>query len=136
MLNLGIAGAGLATGIGNCVPALFGLIYFAFYRQGTLYFEKPMFKAKVLFQSMFNGMSELVSQLSTAVTTLLFNVILLDLVGKSGVASISVILYMQMLQTAIYFGSAMGVAPLSAINGVVGYNQDRVANPVSVFNYG
>ncbi|MFI3214655.1 MAG: MATE family efflux transporter [Eubacteriales bacterium] len=112
MLNLGISGAGLATGIGNCVPAIFGLVYFAFYRKGTLYFEKPILKTKVLFQSMFNGMSELVSQLSTAVTTLLFNIILLELVGKSGVASISVILYIQMLQTAIYFGYAMGVAPI------------------------
>ncbi len=112
MLNLGITGAGLATGIGNCVPAIFGLAYFALYRKGTLYFEKPILKVKVLFQSMFNGMSELVSQLSTAVTTLLFNIILLELVGKSGVASISVILYIQMLQTSIYFGYAMGVAPI------------------------
>ncbi len=112
MLNLGITGAGLATGIGNCVPAIFGLVYFAFYRKGTLYFEAPAFKLRLLLQSMFNGASELVSQLSTAVTTLLFNLILLDLAGKSGVASISVILYVQMLQTAIYFGYAMGVAPI------------------------
>ena len=112
MLDLGISGAGLATGLGNCVPAIFGLIYFSFNRKGTLYFQKPILKIKLLFQSMFNGMSELVSQLSTAVTTLLFNIILLDIVGKSGVASISVILYIQLLQTAIYFGYAMGVAPI------------------------
>ncbi len=112
MMNMGIAGAGLATGLGNCVPALFGLVYFGFYRNGTLYFEKPILKTKILYQSMFNGLSELVSQLSTAVTTLLFNVILLEIAGKSGVASISVILYIQMLQTAIYFGYAIGVAPI------------------------
>ncbi len=112
MIDLGIRGAGLATGIGNSVPAIFGLVYFAFCRKGTLYFEKPILKGKILFQSIFNGMSELVSQLSTAVTTLLFNMILLELVGKSGVASISVILYIQMLQTAIYFGYAIGVAPI------------------------
>ncbi|MFI3284350.1 MAG: MATE family efflux transporter, partial [Erysipelotrichaceae bacterium] len=97
MLNLGITGAGLATGIGNCIPAFFGFLYFAFYRKGSLYFEKPILRINVLFQSIFNGMSELVSQLSTAVTTLLFNIILLELVGKSGVASISVILYIQLL---------------------------------------
>lgn len=112
MLNLGITGAGLATGIGNCVPAVWGLVYFAFCRKGTLYFEAPKLKLRVLFQSMFNGVSELVSQLSTAVTTLLFNLILLNLAGKSGVASISVILYVQMMQTAIYFGYAMGIAPI------------------------
>ncbi len=112
VFNLGITGAGLATGIGNTVPAVFGLFYFGFYRKGTLYFVKPIFKAKVLFQSMFNGMSELVSQLSTAITTLMFNVILLKLVGNAGVASISVILYIQMLQTATYFGYSIGVAPI------------------------
>lgn len=111
-LNLGVAGAGFATGIGNCVPAIWGLVYFAFCRKSDLYFEKPILKLHILIQSMFNGMSELVSQLSTAVTTLLFNIILLELVGKSGVASISVILYIQMLQTAIYFGYAIGVAPI------------------------
>ena len=112
MLDLGIAGAGLATGLGNTFPAIFGLLYFSFCRKGTLYFGKPILKIKVLFQSMFNGMSELVSQLALGITTLLFNMILLDLVGKSGVASISVIMYIQMLQTAIYFGYAMGVAPI------------------------
>ena len=112
ILNLGIIGAGLATGIGNSVPAIFGLLYFSFYRKGTLYFGKPILNIKVLFQSMFNGMSELVSQLAIAITTLLFNVILLDIVGKSGVASITVILYIQLIQTAIYFGYSMGVAPI------------------------
>lgn len=111
-LNLGIAGAGLATGLGYCVPAVFALVYFAFFRKGTLYFAKPILKINTLFQSMFNGMSELASQLSTAVTTFLFNMILLGLVGKSGVASISVILYIQIMQTAIYFGYATGVAPI------------------------
>lgn len=112
MFNLGITGAGLATGIGNCVPGIFGLVYFICKRKGTLYFQKPVLKTKILFQSMFNGMSELVSQLSTAITTLLFNVILLELSGESGVASISVILYIQMLQVSIYFGYAIGIAPI------------------------
>ena len=112
LLDLGIAGAGLATGIGTSVPAIWGVVYFAFCRKGTLYFEKPILKIRILLQSMFNGSSELVSQLSTAVTTLLFNIILLDLVGNSGVASISVILYIQMMQVAIYFGYAIGVAPI------------------------
>lgn len=112
IMNLGVAGAGLATGFGNCIPAILGVFYFLFFKKGELYFEKPILKLKVILQSMFNGMSELVGQLSTAVTTLLFNVILLDLVGLAGVASISAILYIQMIQTAIYFGYAIGVAPI------------------------
>ncbi len=112
MLNLGIEGAGLATGIGLCVPAVVGVVFFFTNRSGELYFTTPVFRGKMLGQSMFNGMSELVSQLSTAVTTLMFNLILLDMVGKSGVASITVILYVQMIQTALYFGYSIGVAPI------------------------
>lgn len=112
LLGLGVSGAALATGLGNCIPALFGLFYFAFKRKGTLYFEKPTLQIKQLFRSMYNGASELVGQLSTALTSLMFNLILLDLVGKSGVAAIGVILYIQMMQTALYFGYAIGVAPI------------------------
>lgn len=112
MMDLGITGAGLATGLGNMVPAVFGICYFLFVRNGTLYFGKPTFHAKFLFQSMFNGMSELVSQSSAAITTFIFNIILLQIAGESGVASITVILYMQMFQTALYFGYSLGVAPI------------------------
>ncbi|MFI3175796.1 MAG: MATE family efflux transporter [Bacillota bacterium] len=112
MMNLGITGAGLATGIGNSIPAVYGLVYFFCNRKGSLYFEKPIFRWKMLVQSMYNGSSELVSQLSTAITTLLFNVILFDLVGADGVAAISVILYIQMMQIGIYFGYSIGIAPI------------------------
>lgn len=112
LFNLGITGAGIATGIGNTIPAVFGILYFVLNKKGTLFFGEPKMNRKLLLQSMFNGMSELVSQLSTAVTTLLFNIILLKIAGNAGVASISVILYIQMIQTAIYFGYSIGVAPI------------------------
>lgn len=112
MLNLGIAGAGYATGIGNCVPAVFGMLYFLCNRKGTLYFGRPVLRLRQLFKGMANGMSELVSQLAMAITTLAFNLILLNLVGTAGVASICVILYLQLIQTALYFGYAIGVAPI------------------------
>ncbi len=112
--DLGIAGAGLATGIGNALPGLFGLLYFGMQRKGTLYFEKPLFALRTLGQSMYNGLSELVGSLAMAVTTMLFNFILLDLVGDSGVAAISVILYIQQMQTAMYIGYTLGVSPILA----------------------
>lgn len=111
-LNLGITGAGIATGVGFSVPAVAGLLYFSTNRRGSLYFSTPKFYGKMLGQGMFNGLSELVSQLSTAITTLIFNLILLHLAGKAGVASITIILYVQLMQTALYFGYSIGVAPI------------------------
>ncbi len=112
LLNLGIAGAGLATGIGNSVPGILGVLYFIFNKKSELHFIKPKFNLKILSQSMFNGLSELVGNLATSITTIMFNLILLNLVGDAGVSAISVILYIQMFQNAIYFGYTIGVSPI------------------------
>ncbi len=112
IFNLGIAGAGIATGIGNSIPGILGFLYFTFNRKSLLRFTKPKLSGKMLFQSIFNGSSELVGSLATSVTTMMFNVILLSLVGDSGVAAISVILYIQMFQNAIYLGYTVGVSPI------------------------
>ncbi len=114
MLNMGIAGAGLATGIGNALPGVIGFFYFAVSRKGVLHFVKPKLKIKTLGQSMFNGASELVGSLAASITTLMFNFILMSMVGDAGVAAISVILYIQMFQSAIYTGYTLGVAPIIA----------------------
>ncbi len=114
MLNLGITGAGLATGIGNSVPGVIGFIYFILNRRGILHFVMPKLDIKTLGQSIFNGLSELVGSLATSITTMMFNLILLTMVGDSGVAAISVILYIQMFQNAIYSGYTLGVSPIIA----------------------
>ncbi len=112
--DLGITGAGLATGIGNSVPGIIGVFYLAFNKKSELRFMKPNINLKLIGQSMFNGSSELVGSLATSITTMMFNFILLDIAGSAGVAAISVILYIQMFQNAIYMGFSMGVAPIIA----------------------
>ncbi len=114
LLNMGITGAGLATGVGNALPGVIGFFYFIFSRKSVLHFVKPKLKIKTLGQSMFNGSSELVGSLAVSITTLMFNFILLNMVGDTGVAAISVILYIQMFQNAIYTGYTLGVAPIIA----------------------
>ncbi len=114
LLNLGIAGAGLATGLGNALPGLMGFLYFVFNRKCILHFVKPKLNIKTLILSMFNGASELVGSLAMSITTMMFNFILMDMIGDSGVAAISVILYIQMFQSAIYIGYTMGVSPIIA----------------------
>ncbi len=114
LLNMGIAGAGLATGIGYALPGVIGFFYFICNRKCILHFVKPKLRIKVLGQSMFNGSSELVGSLATSITTLMFNFILMSMVGDAGVAAISVILYIQMFQNALYTGYTLGVSPIIA----------------------
>ena len=71
-MQLGIAGAAIATGIGQMIPAVVGVIYFLVKRKG-LHFTRFYWDGKALWQSCTNGSSEMVTNLSNAVITYLFN---------------------------------------------------------------
>ncbi len=111
-LNMGVAGAAIATGIGCCIPALVGLIFFVTAKNNPLHLVKPEFDWKVLLQACTNGSSEMVTNLANAATAFLFNYILLQIYGEDGVASITIILYFQYIVTALYFGYSNGIAPI------------------------
>lgn len=111
-LHMGIAGAAVATGIGYSIPALYGLFYFAFNRRGSLYFVKPRINLRALGHAASNGASEMVNYLSTSITTFLFNIIMMRLIGPDGVAAIAILLYLDFVLIAISLGYSMGVAPL------------------------
>jgi putative MATE family efflux protein len=110
--DMGIAGAAIATGIGNCIPGLFGVIYFIFNRKGSLYFVKPSWNGKKLLFSLFNGSSEFVNNIAASITTVMFNYSMLKYLGESGIAAISAILYLQFIQASVFFGFSGGVAPI------------------------
>lgn len=116
VMHMGIAGAALATGIGYAIPALVGLAFFLRNRSGALFFTKPHFTVRVLLESCYNGSSEMVSQLSAAITTFYFNRAMLALLGEDGVAAITIIIYSQFLLVTLYIGYSMGVAPIISYN--------------------
>lgn len=112
VMEWGIAGAALATGIGYCVPALVGLWFFLGQRGGSLRFARPGFSGSVLLEATVNGSSEMVTNLAFSVVTFLFNREMMRQVGVDGVAAITIVLYVEFLLSAIYFGYSSGVAPL------------------------
>lgn len=115
LLQMGIKGAAIGTGIGYMIPTIIGTIFFLM-KGSELHFCKPNMDASVLLKSCSNGVSELVSQCSTAVTTFLFNVTMMKLLGEDGVAAITVLIYSQFLLTTLYIGFSMGTAPVVSYN--------------------
>ncbi len=114
-LQMGVMGASLGTGIGYMVPAVGGLVFF-FRSRGTLYFARPKFAIRELTESAANGASELVAQVSTAITTFLFNRVMMRIAGEDGVAAVTVMIYTQFLLTTLFIGYSMGVAPIFSYN--------------------
>lgn len=112
VLGWGVEGAALATAIGYSVAAIPGFFYFLFHRKGALCFVRPKFRLKIIGFSCFNGSSEMVSNLSISVTTLLFNQIALQYLGEGGVAAITVALYAQFFLTAVFMGFIGGASPV------------------------
>jgi Na+-driven multidrug efflux pump len=114
--GMGISGAALATGIGYMVPAVTGLVFFSFKGKGVLYFRAFRIDMAVLIESAWNGSSEMVGQMSTAITTFLFNVAMMSLAGENGVAAITIIIYSQFLLATYFIGFSVGVAPVISFN--------------------
>ena len=114
-INIGIKGAALATCIGYIVPSFIGIFYFL-NKKHTLHFVKPKLTLNVLANCCSNGYSEMITQISNCVTTFVYNVVLMKLLGADGVASITIILYIQMLLNAAYMGFISGVQPRISFN--------------------
>ena len=109
--QMGISGAALATGIGQSIPAIAGLLFFTF-SKGSLHFTRFRLHLKELGQACYNGSSEMISQLSNAIVTFLFNIVMMRLAGEQGVAAITILLYGQFLFNAFYLGFSIGIGPI------------------------
>ena len=114
-LDCGIAGAAYASMAGMCVAGLLPLFVF-FDPKSLLHFARPVWAGRDLLYSMGNGASEMVTSLSSAITTTLFNLQMMAIVGEKGVAAISAVLYLQFVFVAIFVGFASGVGPVFSYN--------------------
>ncbi|MFD2043737.1 MATE family efflux transporter [Ornithinibacillus salinisoli] len=116
LLQMGTVGAAIGTGIGIAVPAIFGLAYFTFNKRNSLYFVTFKADRKVLLLTSLNGASEMVSNLSLAVVTFAFNILMIKHLGVDGVAAVTILLYAQYIIISIFAGYSMGVAPIISYN--------------------
>ena len=115
LLDLGIAGAAWGTVTGFLIGGIPPLFYFAKPRT-VLYFVVPKWSGKTISHTLLNGSSEMVTSAAMAVTTFLFNLSMMQLLGEDGVAAITIILYAQFLFSSAYLGFASGAAPIFSYN--------------------
>lgn len=111
LLDMGISGAAIATGLGYSVTAAAGLFVFSS-KKSLLHFTKPAFRFKVLASAAANGCSEMATALVTGIITMMFNWTMLRYVGEDGVAAVTIIMYVLMFASSLYTGYSYGVAPM------------------------
>lgn len=112
----GVAGAAIATGISQCVGGIFPFIYFIRPNTSLLKLVKTKLELRPLINACANGSSELMSNISSSLVSMLYNWQLMNYVGKDGVSAYGVLMYVQFIFIAIYVGYAIGCAP------IVGYH--------------
>ena len=111
VFDMGIGGAAIATGLGYSVTAIAGLVLFS-RKDSLLHFTRPVCRGKTLWDAAINGSSEMATALVTGIVTMMFNGAMLKYAGESGVAAITIIMYVLMFATSLYTGYAYGVAPM------------------------
>ena len=104
-MGLGLPGAALATAISPVLSIAICSRHF-FQKSCTLTFVRQAPSARLLVQSCQLGISGFVGELSSAVTTTVFNFLLLRLAGNVGVAAYGVVANFALVATAIFNGVA------------------------------
>ena len=112
----GIVGAAVATVTGESIGGIVPLIYFISKNSSSLSLCKTKFDGKVLLKTCTNGSSELMTNLSTNIVSIMYNYQLMKYYGENGVAAYGTIMYVNFLFTSLFIGYSIGSAP------IVGYN--------------
>ena len=112
----GVVGAAVATGLSQCVGGVLPLIYFLRPNSSRLRLVKTRLELRPILKACGNGSSELMSNISGSLVSMLYNFQLLAYAGENGVAAYGVLMYVQFIFVAIFVGYAIGSAP------IVGYH--------------
>ena len=112
----GVAGAALATGLSQCVGGVLPLVYFLQPNTSLLRLSPTRLRIRPILAACGNGSSELMSNISSSLVSMLYNFQLMRLAGEDGVSTYGVLMYVQFIFISLFVGYSIGCAP------VVGYH--------------
>ncbi len=108
----GVAGAALATVCGYLVGGMIPLVYFLLPNKSPLRLVRTRLYPRMLGKACTNGSSELMTNISASLVTVLYNRTLMEMVGSQGVAAYTAMMYVQFIFVAVLIGFSMGSAPI------------------------
>lgn len=116
LLKMNVEGAALATCLSYIVGAGIAFFYFMFNKTATIHFTKTQIKFDYIAKACTNGSSELVSNISMSIVSILFNLQLLHYIGEIGVAAYGIIMYVSFIFIAVFIGFNITTAPIISFN--------------------
>ncbi len=112
ILPFGLRGAALATALSQCVGGIIPLLYFSRPNTSLLRLTSARFDLQTLRKTCINGSSELMTNISMSIVSMLYNVQLLNYAGEDGVAAYGVLMYVGFIFIGVFIGYSVGTAPL------------------------
>lgn len=116
VLNKDLAGAAWATAISQMVGGFIPLMYFILSKKSILRLGKASFDSGALIKTCINGSSEMMTNISMSLVSMLYNFQLLKMAGENGVAAYGVIMYVNFIFVAAFIGYSVGSAPIVSFN--------------------
>lgn len=110
-LHMGIFGAVLATGIAPVVGMLILSAHLLKKRNG-FHLRKIRLYPGMMISSLSLGVPSLVTEVSSGIVIIIFNMIILSLAGNVGVAAYGVVANLSLVITSVYTGAAQGMQPM------------------------
>lgn len=110
-LGMGMFGAAFATGLAPIISMGVLSIHFI-KKKNSFRLIKCKVKLRVLADIIKLGMSAFVTEISSAIALITFNLIILQINGNLGVASYGIVANMALIGVAVFTGVAQGIQPL------------------------
>lgn len=112
ILKWGVFGAAFATALSQVIGGMIPLVYFIRKNDTPLRITKSKFDKKALLQTCINGSSEMLTNVSTSLVNMLYNMQLMKFAGADGVVAYGVIMYISFIFSGTYIGYSIGSAPI------------------------
>ncbi len=126
LFRWGLEGAAAATALSQLVGGAVPLFYFGRENTSRLRLVRCGFDGRALRQACANGSSELMSNISMSLVSMLFNVRLMKYAGENGIAAYGVLMYVSMIFQAVFLGYSVGAGPvISYHHGAGNYEEGR-----------
>lgn len=129
-LQLGIFGAVFATGLDPIISILI-LSLHRIKKKNQFHFIKIKPSIKMSLNTLSLGFPSLVTEVSSGIVIIVFNMIILNLIGNAGVAAYGIVANLSLVVIAVYTGIAQGIQPL--ISKFYGHND--IKNIKLIFKY-
>ena len=112
VLPWGLVGAAAATAASQCLGGVIPLIYFGSRNTSLLRLRKWEMDGRALLKACTNGSSELMSNISMSIVSMLYNSQLIRYAGEDGIAAYGVLMYVNFVFLAVFIGYSTGTAPI------------------------